>query len=607
MTQSHSDHGEQPALPSGEIPSSTNDATMEWGSDAIAQTVRDLGIEYISLNPGASFRGFHDSLVNYLGNQKPQMLVSLHEEHAVAIAHGYAKVTDRPMAVALHSNVGLMHASMAIFNAYCDRVPMLMIGATGPVDANLRRPWIDWLHTTADQAALIRPFIKWDDQPGSPEAAVLSMARAYMLTASRPSAPTYVCLDFSVQEARLSDGFVLPDAASARPPAPAEPGGAVVRDVVRILRAAARPLFLVGRMNRNEQAWLDRVALAEEFGAEVLTHQKLGAAFPTNHPLHRLGPASHRSPDALEAMRNADVILSLDWLDLGGMLRSAGLAGERSQKVISVSNDLYLHNGWSKDSFEFPRVDINIPTEPDVAVRRILEEIGNSGGARRAAAGPTAEVPARKRSTVPREDQLTLDDILDGVVEATRDRAPSYIRLPSAWPMERMVFSHPLDYLGCDGGEGIGSGPGMAVGGALALRGSKRLPVAILGDGDYTMGVSALWNAAHYALPMLMIVANNGSYLNDEIHQDHIAKLRDRPRENRWIGLHMTNPTVDLAGMARAQGVEGLGPITTVSDLQRALGEALEHIDAGKPVVIDVRIGVDMHRAPRIVEDTDPK
>ncbi|KAG1246774.1 hypothetical protein G6F65_020512 [Rhizopus arrhizus] len=112
-----------------------------WGSDVIADAIRDVGIRYLFVNPGASFRGLHDSLVNHLGNQQPQMLLVLHEEHGVAMAHGYAKVTGDLCGAIVHSNVGLMHASMAIFNAWADRTPVLVLGATGPVDA-AKRPGI---------------------------------------------------------------------------------------------------------------------------------------------------------------------------------------------------------------------------------------------------------------------------------------------------------------------------------------------------------------------------------------------------------------------------------------------------------------------------------
>src|SRR4051812_43975673 len=162
--------------PAGELP-----PEPQFGSDVVAQTLRALDIPYIALNPGASYRGLHDSLVNFLGNADPQMLLCLHEEHAVAIAQGYAKVTGKPMAVALHSNVGLLHATMAIFNAWCDRMPVVILGATGPVDAVKRRPWIDWIHTARDQGAMVRPYVKWDDQPASPGAARESLLRAHWL------------------------------------------------------------------------------------------------------------------------------------------------------------------------------------------------------------------------------------------------------------------------------------------------------------------------------------------------------------------------------------------------------------------------------------------
>src|SRR3954466_10590322 len=176
-----------------------------FGSDAMAAMLRTLDVPYIALNPGASYRGLHDSLVNYLGNSAPQMLLCLHEESAVAIAHGYAKVTGKAMAAAVHSNVGLMHATMAIFNAWCDRMPVLVLGATGPVDATKRRPWIDWIHTARDQGALVRPYVKWDDQPASPGAAREALMRAMWIAQTAPMGQVYVNFDAEMQEAKLSE------------------------------------------------------------------------------------------------------------------------------------------------------------------------------------------------------------------------------------------------------------------------------------------------------------------------------------------------------------------------------------------------------------------
>ena len=193
-------NGNSPSAIARDTPIDSPTPTQFWGSDAMAEMLRALDIPYLAINPGASYRGLHDSIVNYLGNTRPQMLLCLHEESAVAVAHGYAKVTDRMMGAAVHSNVGLMHATMAIFNAWCDRAPVLVLGATGPWDAAKRRPWIDWIHTMSDQGAMVRGFTKWDNQPGSPMAAQEAMLRAAQIANTAPRGPTYVNLDAALQE-----------------------------------------------------------------------------------------------------------------------------------------------------------------------------------------------------------------------------------------------------------------------------------------------------------------------------------------------------------------------------------------------------------------------
>src|SRR5881409_1400840 len=214
-----------------------------FGSDVVADTLRALEIPYIALNPGASYRGLHDSIVNFLGNEQPQMLLCLHEESAVAIAHGYAKVTGRAMAAAVHSNVGLMHATMAIFDAWCDRMPVVVLGATGPVDAAKRRPWIDWIHTAQDQGALVRNFTKWDDQPASVAAAAESLLRAYRMATTPPQGPVYICLDAALQESKIGALPPLPDAARFRPPRPAAADPTGLAEAAELLNAAERPLI----------------------------------------------------------------------------------------------------------------------------------------------------------------------------------------------------------------------------------------------------------------------------------------------------------------------------------------------------------------------------
>jgi len=554
-----------------------------FGSDVVAQALRALGIPYIALNPGASYRGLHDSLVNFLGNSRPQILLCLHEEHAVAIAHGYAKVTGRPLAVAVHSNVGLFHASMAIFNAWCDRMPVVVLGATGPVDAAKRRPWIDWIHTARDQGAVVRPYVKWDDQPASPAAARESLLRGAWLAATAPQAPVYVNLDAEMQEARLDAPLATIEPSRYAPRAVSAPEATGLAEAVGLLRSARAPVFLVGRVARDEDAWRARVQLVEAIGARVITDLKVGAAFPTDHPLHVGAPALILQADAAAAIAGADVIVSLDWVDLAGTLKTA-CGGEPAGKVIHVSLDHVLHNGWSMDHQGLPVVDLHVAATPEATVPALLGAIG--------AARAPSPVP-RPHTFAPAPvaaGAMTTDDVAVALRAAVGDRPVSLAHLPLSWNGACWPFRHPLDYLGSDGGGGIGGGPGIAVGAALALVGTDRLPIAVCGDGDFLMGATALWTAVHYRIPLLVVVANNRSFYNDEVHQERMARMRDRPVDNKWIGQRISDPDVDIAGMARAQGAEGFGPVERRDDLPAVLAAAVRAVLHGGVAVVDVRV-----------------
>ncbi|KAF1022905.1 MAG: Benzoylformate decarboxylase [Paracidovorax wautersii] len=573
-------HADAPSV-RRDIPAPSAPSATHWCSDAIADTLRALDIPYVLLNPGASFRGLHDSIVNHLGNEKPQMIVVLHEEHAVAIAHGYAKVAGKPLAAILHSNVGLMHGSMAIFDAWVDRVPVIVLGATGPVDAAKRRPWIDWIHTAQDQAALVRPFIKWDAQPASIGAAHEALLRANQIATTAPQGPVYVCFDAALQESRLPEAVTPPKVARYRAPPPAQPSDAVIRQAAALLSQARKPVILAGRVSRDEAGWQQRVKLAETLNAQVLTDLKVGCAFPTDHPLHA-APSGHFLNDtARQVLRDADVVLSLDWLDLSGTLNQAWAGQPVGSTVIQVSVDHYSHNGWSMDHQGLPPVDLFLLSEPEAAVALLNQQVQA-----RLPAAPARPKAAPAAAPAPQE-ALTVPLVARLLRQAVGHDEVCLMRLPLSWSGDLWDFRHPLDFLGYDGGGGIGSGPGMAIGSALALKGSGRLPVALIGDGDYMMGVNALWTAANAQIPMLMLVCNNRSFFNDELHQERMARERGRPVENRWIGQRIANPELDLASMARAQGLIGHGPIEDASALARLLPEAIAAVKAGAAVVID--------------------
>jgi thiamine pyrophosphate-dependent acetolactate synthase large subunit-like protein len=575
----HAHNAADPAVAAVERPTPTGANAPGFGSDVIADALSSLDIPYIALTPGASYRGLHDSIVNYLGNSKPQMLLCLHEEAAVAIAHGYAKVTGKAMVSAVHSNVGLMHATMAMFNAWCDRMPVVVLGATGPVDAVKRRPWIDWIHTARDQGALVREYTKWDDQPASPGAAREAILRGTWIANTAPQGPVYINFDAEVQEAKVTDQLPPIDVARYMPQISTAAPADQVKQAAAMLKGAKQVLILAGRTSRDPEVWKARVALAEALNARVLSDLKIGASFPTDHPLY-FGSPRAVTPEGVEGLKDVDVVLSLDWVDLAGALRWFGPSP--SAKVIQVSLDHRIHNGWSMDHQGLPPVDLLLSADPDLVVPELVKEIG-------ASTKPHA-VPSPRKISDKEPAGFTNENIARSLRKVLGDRPVTFTHLPLSWDDSWMPFRHPLDFVGSDGGGGVGGGPGISVGAALALKGSGRLPIAICGDGDFLMGVTAVWTAVHYKIPLLFVIANNRSFYNDELHQERMARARNRPVENKWIGQRMSDPDVDIAAMGRAQGAVGFGPVMKAADLPAVLQKAIAEVEAGGVAVVDVRV-----------------
>jgi len=570
-----------PRALNAEIPVASARSGDIWGSDAVAEVMRALDIPYIALNPGASYRGLHDSLVNYLGNTRPQMLVSLHEESAVAIAHGYAKASGRMMAAAVHSNVGLMHASMALFNAWCDRVPMMVFGASGPMDADKRRPWIDWIHTCADQGGFTRNFTKWDNQPGSAAAAYEAVLRGAQIANTPPCGPVYINLDVAFQETKLGALPPLPQIERYGVPQPATAAPEAFKAAAALLQGAQRPVIVMGRGSRTVEAWKRRIALAEKLQAYVVTDLRAGAMFPTDHPLH-VTCGARLTEQETKILQEADVILSLDCIDLGGFLRMVYGRAPAKARIINASCDVYSHRGWSMEYQMLAPADVHLLCDSDSAVAALGDLV-----TARANAAPKLPVAALSRPNV---DRLCIYDIAEALNKAAIGTDICLTRVPIGWNSRYRQFRHPLDHIGSDGGAGLGSGPGMAVGAALALKDSGRTVVSVQGDGEFLMGATAVWTAVRYRIPCLTIVSNNGGYYNDEVHQENVARARGRPVENKWIGQKLTDPDVDLAMMARSQGAVGIGPVKEAKDLGRAIEQGLEAVRAGKVCLVDVRV-----------------
>ncbi|MBI2371655.1 MAG: hypothetical protein HYV08_15730 [Deltaproteobacteria bacterium] len=282
----------------------------EFGSDVVVDLLKLLGIEYTAFNPGATFRGIHDSIVNYGGNREPEVIECCHEEISVALAHGYAKASGKLMCAILHDIVGLQHGSMGIFNAWCDRVPVMVLGGTGPMDITKRRPWIDWIHTALVQGNLVRDYVKWDDQPANLASVPEALIRAYRIAVTEPKAPVYVNFDADIQEEVVTEPPLIPELRRYRPPGPIQGDPTAMEQAAAWLVGAEHPVIIADMVGRNSKAAEALVRLAELLGAAVLDK---GARynFPSTHPLDLSGADR-------ELLAEADVVLALDMSDHPG-------------------------------------------------------------------------------------------------------------------------------------------------------------------------------------------------------------------------------------------------------------------------------------------------
>lgn len=569
-------------------------ADPAFASDLVVDLLRQLGVRYLPLNPGSSFRGLHDSVVNHGGNHDPQLLLCLHEEIAVALAHGYAKATQGLAAAAVHDLVGLMHASMAVYDAYCDRAPVLVLGGSGPADPDARRP-VDWVHSATTQAELVRDFVVWDAEPATPRAFVADVARAAQRALSAPRGPAYVSLDAAVQEQPLTGPVPLPDPALLRPAPPCAPEPDSLERAVGLLARAERPVVVGGRVGLLPEATPLLVEVVELLGAAYRDDRNV-VAFPTSHPQNLTGDA--------DLLAEADVVLAVDVVDLPALLRGRGTGRGpatpgRTPVVIDLSTgDLGLRS-WS-NAFSRPvRRDVQLLADPVLGLRQLADAL-------RAAADPAAAATRRRRvgergATLRRRLEADVERRwLDRPVSPARLVAETWnavqhtdwllcLRNTRTWPEGVWQFSGGGEYLGHSGGGGVGYGPGAVVGGALAARDHGRLGVAIIGDGDLLMGAGALWTAAHYQVPLLLVVNDNSSFHNDEPHQAHVARDRGRPTANSWIGMRIDDPPVAIADLARSYGCWATGPVTEPDDLAGALHAGVGAALAGRTAVVHVR------------------
>jgi acetolactate synthase-1/2/3 large subunit len=575
----------------------TNDAVRGWQSDVIVDLIQRYDFEYITLNPGASFRGLHDSLINY-GKNDPPMLLCQHEEIAVEIAHGYAKASGKPMAVILHNLVGLLHATMAIYYAYIDRVPIFIMGATGPMDESKRRPHIDWTHTALVQGNAIRDFVKWDYQPYSLAGVPESFARAYSIMTTEPQGPIYMCYDAALQEAPLAKDEPLPPLDAVATPAPMMPDPRAIEAIADRLLAADNPMLLAEYVGRRAGGFENMVALAETVGAGVWDINN-ALNFPNKHPLCI-------SLDK-GALKNIDVVLGLDVKDWEKSTHELNSTTRQVEPLVKADADWlemgFAEVGISKWSFDYGRMQpcsvralgdtsLGIPALTRVCAAHIA---GDATLAKRIAERKVAigkrhdetwakwqEEARRDWDSVPMTTSRLAMEIWDVIKNEdwvlTANNLKNGVR--KLWDFDK-PYRHP----GCD--LGTSTQIGISLGVALAHKKAGRIVVDIQPDGDLMFDAGALWFAAKHKVPMLIVMYNNRAYFNDWEHQIRMARLRGTDEGKAHIGMDLFGPEPDFGALARSMGCWGEGPIDNPKDVRGALLRALEEVKQGRPALVD--------------------
>ena len=577
--------------PEGDPPVEVNVLTVDrTGSDFMVDVIKSLGFEYVAANPGSSYRGIHESLINYGGNKNPEFITCCHEESSVHMAQGYAQVEGKPMLVLAHSTVGLQHASMGIYDAWGGRTPVvIMIGNT--LDANERRPGVEWFHSAQDAVAMVREYTKWDDAPVSLQHFAESAVRAYRIAMTPPREPVVLVLDSTLQESPLGkvSALHIPKLTLDTPP---QGDSAAVTEAAKLLVAAENPVLIAGDCVHSEEGMQRLVALAEALQIPVIDQ---GRSFPSRHPLNQIGGRA--------LIGEADVILGLEVADFWAEVHADSdiPRGYRSTtranaKIISISAlDLYIKSNY-QDFQRFQEFDLALAADPEATIPSLTEAVRQltsddrkrvfqDRGAKLAAASQKALERARIQATYGWDSNpISISRLSAEVWNVIKDEdwAGGLYFDTTQWNYDKF-YRRPHGA----SSQGAGDKAPLAVGAALAHRKHGRLYVNLQKDGDLMYAPGVLWTAAHHRIPMLNVMFNNRAYHTETMHIQRMANRHQRGIENAGIGTTIVDPNIDFAKLAQSLGWYAEGPITDPKDLGPALKRAVDVVKRGEPALLD--------------------
>jgi len=570
------------------------------GGHFMVDVFKTLDIDYLSMNCASSFRGLHEAVINHADNTKPEILNCPHEDIAVHLAQGYAKIAGKPMAMICHGVVGLQHATMAMYNAWCDRVPVIVLGGN-IVEANKRAPGAEWVHSAIDPAAIVRDYVKWDDQPTSLQHFAESAVRACKIAVTPPMGPVMLSLDAELQENPISEpeSLRIPKYAKVVPP---QGDSGALAETAKLLVAAENPVIICDRYARTPAGMGRLIELAETLQCAVVDNAGR-MNFPSRHPLNQ----SFRRGTVIP---QADVILALEMNDIWGALnafsdrivRTSRPVTKKGAKIITLgSRDLYMKSNY-QDFGRYQEVDLAIAGDSEASLPALTEQVNRlidegrkaayeARGKRYAAARLAMIEQAKSDATIGWDaSPITTARMCAEVYAQIKDEDWSLVgnAIRNLWPHRLWDIKRPYQWNGGSGGAGVGYNLPASLGAALANKPHGRLTVAFGGDGDFLFNPGTLWTAAHHRIPMLYIIHNNRAYHQEYMYLQAMAARHGRGIEKADIGTTIKDPNVDYATVARGMGAYGEGPIVDPNDLAPALKRALAAVKAGQPAVVDV-------------------
>ncbi len=568
------------------------------GGDFMTDVINSLGVEYMFINCASSYRGLHEAIINH-GNNKPEIITCVHEDIAVHMAQGYAKIAGKPAAMACHGVVGLQHATMAMYNAWCDRVPVLVYGGN-IMEADKRAPGAEWLHSGVDIGQIVREFTKWDDQPASLQHFAESTARAYKIATTPPMGPVFIALDAELQENPIPEGANLriPKFAPVIPP---QGDPAAIAEAAKMLVNAQNPVIVCDRVARTPAGMANLVALAEALQCGVIDNAGR-MNFPSRHPLNQ----SFRRG----LIGQADVIIAMEMNDLWGTLthfsdrieRRSKPAYKKDAKIITLgTRDLFQKSNY-QDFGRWQDVDLDIAGDAESSLPALTEAVKRlTDDGRKAAFAERGQRLAKTHLAMVEQSKtdatigwdaspITTARMCAEVYDAIKNEDWSVVgtAIRLSWMHRLWDFNKPYQWNGGSGGAGIGYNLPASLGAALANKKQGRFTVAFGGDGDFMFNPGTLWTAAHHKIPMLYIVHNNRAYHQEYMYLVAMAARHGRGVDKMDIGTTIKDPNIDYATIARGMGVHGEGPITDPKDLAPALQRAVQVVKSGETAVVDV-------------------